>query len=102
MRLPTREEQKFLVRLWDQTGRELDRIRREALRGKEYDWEEVDALLSLGDHSDAPSRTTSGLVEMQRIFMKAAPRPDPPNPDSPSSGEMEPRSEQDAESPSTR
>jgi len=71
MRTPNREEQKRLLRQWERTGQELERIRREALKGKEYDWTEVDALLALGDQLAAPPRTTSGLVEMQRLFMKA-------------------------------
>jgi len=71
MRIPTRAEQKALVKLWEETGRELERIRKEALRGKEYDWEEVDALLRMGDSYDGPPRLSSGLVEMQRVFMKA-------------------------------
>lgn len=68
---PTYEEQRKLVRQWDETGRELERIRREALRGLEYNWKDVDALLELGDSYDGPPRTSSGLVEMQRLFMKA-------------------------------
>jgi hypothetical protein len=68
MRLPTLEEQKELVRNWEETGRLLDEMRREALRDKPYDWEEVDAL-SWG--TIAPPRDSSGMVEMQRVFMKA-------------------------------
>lgn len=71
MNHPTPEEQKALVQKWAETGPELERLRREALRGKPYDWREVVALLELGEHYDGPPRTTSGLVEMQRIFMKA-------------------------------
>ncbi|NUN96722.1 MAG: hypothetical protein HUU16_11170 [Candidatus Omnitrophica bacterium] len=70
MRVPTREEQKRLVQLWATAGPELERIRAEALRDKPYDPAEVEALLSLGDQADLPPRTTSGLVEMQRIFMR--------------------------------
>ena len=71
MRSPTRDEQRDLVRQWETTGRELERIRRDALRGMKYNWADVDTLLELGDHCDIPPRTTSGLVEMQRWFMKA-------------------------------
>jgi hypothetical protein len=71
MRTPTQEEQKILIRQWDVTGPLLEKIRREALQGKEYNWKEVDTLLSLGDHLDLPPRTSEGIVEMQRIFMKA-------------------------------
>jgi hypothetical protein len=74
MKTPTREEQRTLVRQWEITGRELERMRGAALRGMEYRWDEVDALLALGDQYDGPPRTTSGLVEMQRWFMRAAPR----------------------------
>ena len=73
MKSPTRDEQRDLVRQWETTGRELERIRREALKGMEYNWADVDTLLELGDYYDGPPRTTSGLVEMQRWFMKAEP-----------------------------
>lgn len=54
-----------------ETHQILDEMRLEALRGKPYDWEEVDALLQLADNYDGPPRLTSGLVDMQRIFMEA-------------------------------
>ena len=73
MSTPTHEEQKKLVRQWEETGRELDEMRKQALRGMPYNWRDVDALLALGDTYDGPPRLTSGLVEMQRIFMRAAP-----------------------------
>lgn len=69
MNHPTNEEQRELARRWKETGRELERIRREALRGMPYNWRHVDALLQLAETYDGPPRTTSGLVEMQRIFM---------------------------------
>ena len=72
MRIPSKEQQRALVRQWEEAGPELERIRREALRGLPYRWEDVDALLEMGDHYDGPPRRTSGLVEMQRLFMKAA------------------------------
>ena len=71
MKPPSREEQRALVRQMDAAGRELERMRFQALRGKPYDWREVDALLALGEGYDGPPRLTSGLVEMQRWFMKA-------------------------------
>lgn len=74
MKFPTREEQRNLVRQWETSGRELERIRRDALMGLEYHWADVDALLELGDLYDGPPRTTSGLVEMQRCFMMAKPK----------------------------
>ena len=73
MKSPTYEEQRDLVRQWETTGRELERIRRDALRGAEYNWADVDALLEIGCQYDGPPRTTSGLVEMQRWFMMAGP-----------------------------
>lgn len=68
----SREQQRELVRLWDTTGPELERLRRQSLRGMPYRWEDVDAVLAMADHYDGPPRLTSGLVEMQRLFMKAA------------------------------
>jgi hypothetical protein len=73
MKRPTIEEQRALVRQWRETGRMLEQLRDEKLRGKPYDWEEVDALLSLGESYDGPPRLTSGLQEQQRLFMKLAP-----------------------------
>ena len=73
MKFPTREEQKKLVQQWDETGRKLEEIRRNELRGMPYDWKAVDALLQLADLHTGPERTTSGLVEMQRLFMKRHP-----------------------------
>lgn len=71
MKSPSLEEQRELVRQWEITGQELERIRREKLRGMPYNAEDVDALLELGDSYDGPPRMSSGLVEMQRWFMKA-------------------------------
>lgn len=74
MKMPNREEQRKLVQQMEATGRELDRIRREALRGMPYNAEDVCALLELGD--DLPPRENDGgsLLEMQRYFTKADPR----------------------------
>lgn len=72
MKTPSPDEQRRLVRQWDETGPELERIRREALRGKPYDWREVVAVLDLPFRSGIPTRSTSGLVQMQRWFIKAA------------------------------
>jgi hypothetical protein len=74
MKRPTPEEQKRLVKQWEITGPLLERIRREELRDKPFDWREVDDLLSLADQTAVPERTTSGLVEQQRIFMRGRPR----------------------------
>ncbi|MBN1424908.1 hypothetical protein JXA88_10160 [Candidatus Fermentibacteria bacterium] len=72
MNSPTREEQKRLIRQWEITGRDLERLRREALRDMPYRWTDVDALLEIGDRAGCAPRRTSGLVEMQRVFMRAA------------------------------
>ncbi len=69
---PSREDQQRLARQWESTGRKLEIIRRERLGGMPYDWASVDALLEMGDHWRGPSRSTSGLVEMQRWFTKFA------------------------------
>jgi hypothetical protein len=74
MKGPNREEQRRLIRQWEATGRELERIRRETLKDMPYNWVDVDALLELGASSPPTERGGSGLVEMQRYFMKAAPR----------------------------
>ena len=75
MKHPSMEEQRELVRQREETGRELCRLRREALRGLPYNWEDVDALLSLCDgFVEMPSRKSSGLVEMQRWFMRGHPK----------------------------
>ena len=74
MKHPDREEQRRLVRQWEATGRELERIRRETLKGMPYNWADVDALLELGANCPPTERGGSGLVEMQRYFMKADPR----------------------------
>jgi hypothetical protein len=68
---PTHEEQRELVKQWEATGRELERLRREALRNMPYNWTDVDALLELGAHSPSAGPNISGLVEMQRHFIKA-------------------------------
>ncbi|MDZ4859906.1 MAG: hypothetical protein SGI88_13085 [Candidatus Hydrogenedentes bacterium] len=70
MKIPTREEQRELVRLMEETYQLLDDMRRESLRNKPYDWEEVDALPALGDTYDGPPRLTSGLVEFHEVLMR--------------------------------
>ena len=74
MRIPTREEQRSIILKWEETGRELERIRRDALRGMPYNWADVEALLQMGDCYDGPPRVASGLIEMQRWFMIGARR----------------------------
>ena len=57
---------------WLRARRELERIRREELRAFRHSENVhiIDALLQLG-HDFAQPRSTSGLVEQQRIFQKA-------------------------------
>lgn len=74
MNTMTREEMRAYVDRMERAHIEVARIRREALRGMPYDWQDVDALLALGDVGDYAPRTTSGLVEMQRLFRGALPR----------------------------
>jgi len=69
MNRPTREQQKYLAKLWDKAGPELERIRAQELRGKPYDADEVIALLKLGEGYDGPDPKGAGMVEMQRLFM---------------------------------
>ena len=75
MRRLTVEEQREYMRLQKKGYEILDRIKAEELRDKPYDFEEVDAVLSLADHYDGPPRLMSGLIEQQKRFMK---RPDHP------------------------
>ena len=71
MKKPDREQQKKLVAQWKKTGEELNRIRRESLRNKPYNWKEVDALLQLGENIPPRKDNGKGLIEMQRYFSKA-------------------------------
>jgi len=63
---PTIEEQRALVRQWKETGRMLEQLRDEKLRGKPYDWEEVDALLSLGESYEQRRTRSSRRARMPR------------------------------------
>jgi hypothetical protein len=64
------------IRLWVETWRRaapaLERIRAEELRAWRYDPVIVDALFEIGCRFAVP-RTTSGLVEQQRLFRKLIP-----------------------------
>lgn len=68
----TREQTRAFVEQWKRAGPELERIHWEELRQYRYNPSDADAILSLGDSYDGPERVTSGLVEMQRWFMKFA------------------------------
>lgn len=71
MNRPDKEEQRRIVRGWEETGAILERMRMEKLRGKPYDWREVDALLSVGDAFPQPSRISETLGEMNRLYLEA-------------------------------
>ena len=68
----TNEEAREFVERWKKAGPALEKIRREELRNLIHEdcQKQVDALFEVGLRNRQP-RTTSGLVEMQRIFMKA-------------------------------
>ena len=74
MRMADRDEQKQILKQWPQTGRELERIRREELRDMPYDWRVVDSLLQLGEGIPPRPDNGMGMVEMQRRFMKLRPK----------------------------
>ncbi len=73
MNATVREQYRQYVQGWKRAGPELDRIRREELRALDTrkDVSTVDALVDLALRFGKP-RATSGLVEMQRWFMKFA------------------------------
>jgi hypothetical protein len=58
---------------WRQAGRALDRVRRQELRNFKYEEHlpAIDALLQIACDRAVP-RTTSGLVELQRLLARAA------------------------------
>lgn len=67
----SREDLRRYVEQWRKAGPELERVRRQELRERSYDPDDADALLELGD-SCRESRPSSGMVEMQKWFMKLA------------------------------
>jgi hypothetical protein len=60
-----------MIAHWRRIGLELDRIRRQELRQFNYEEElpQIDALLQLACERALP-RTTSGLVELERLLAK--------------------------------
>jgi len=68
----TRDEAREYVERWRKAGPELEKVRREELRVMRHQEqaELIDSLLEAGLRHAQPS-TTSGLVEMQRIFARA-------------------------------
>ncbi len=71
-RIQEEEQWKQYAEQWRRAGPELERIHWEELRAYQYKPEDADALLEIGDRFGGPPRLTSGLVEMQRLFMKMA------------------------------
>lgn len=71
-RMSKREQYRAYVEQWRRAGPELERFHAEELRRYGYDPADADAALKLGDAYDGPPRLTSGLVEMQRLFMELA------------------------------
>ena len=73
MNAEEKEQYRRYVKGWERTGRELEKIRRKELR--ELDEQKggvgLGALAEIGVQYGRP-RTTSGLVEMQKWFMKLA------------------------------
>ncbi len=71
-RMNRKEQYRAYVEQWRRAGPELERIHAEELRRYHYDPADADTVLEMGDNYDGPPRVTSGLIEMQRLFMKAA------------------------------
>ncbi|MEI6634059.1 MAG: hypothetical protein WCP22_09615 [Chlamydiota bacterium] len=73
MKKAEKEQMREYVERWKKAGPELEAIRRKELAEFDHaaNWESIDALLDIGDRFGR-SRKTSGLIEMQRWFMKLA------------------------------
>lgn len=69
----TKGDWKDYIEQWQRAGPELERIRKQELRGLKYEFLSADALLEIGDRF-GQSRPTSGLVAMQKWFMILAER----------------------------
>jgi hypothetical protein len=67
-----KQQLKQWVETWKRAGPELERMRREELRAYRHEdnVEAIDALLQIG-YKHRRVCATSGLVEQQRIFMRA-------------------------------
>ncbi|MFW6161186.1 MAG: hypothetical protein ACODAJ_00360 [Planctomycetota bacterium] len=67
-----REQVKAWVEAWKRAGPLLERIRHEELRRLRHEdsLEVIDGLLQMG-YQHGRDEPTSGLVEQQRVFMKA-------------------------------
>ena len=67
-----REQDRAIVEQWRRAGPALERVHAEELRRYRYRPADADAVLDIGHRFAGPPRQTSGLVEMQRLFMKGA------------------------------
>ena len=66
-----REKMRIWVNNWKETGEILEKLRREEIRNLNI----TEEIMSLSDASEAalkmyPPKLTSGLIEMQRLFMR--------------------------------
>ena len=68
----TKADHRAYVEKWRKAGPELERIHAEELRRRQYSPDDADALLEMGDYYSGPPRFASGMVEMQKWFMKFA------------------------------
>lgn len=71
MNRPTLEQERLIVKQWQAAGPALERQRDAELRSRQYDWSTVDALLEIGSLFGRP-QLAEGMVEMQRLFRRAA------------------------------
>jgi len=71
MKAMTKKQWQQFIDQWETAGPALETVRRQELRRLKYDSATADALLDIGDRFGR-SRKTSGLIEMQRWFMKLA------------------------------
>ena len=65
----TKKQMKSVVDQWKNASSELQIVKEREIAYSDYDWRIVDALLEIGANS-GKKMNTSGLVEMQRLFMK--------------------------------
>lgn len=67
----TNEEAREFVDRWKRTGPAMEKVRRQELRNARHENDAylIDQLLEAG-LQHARTATTSGLIEMQRIFAK--------------------------------
>ena len=67
----TKEHWRQWIEQWKRAGPALEKVHRQELRSRGYDFRSADMLLEIGD-LHGRSRPTSGMVEMQRLFLKLA------------------------------